>query len=272
MKNNELLNIKNDYVFKRIFGHKGNEELTKSLLEEITKTKINKIELAEEVNLGKNLIDDKIGILDIKAVIDGKIEADIEMQVAKSKDIIPRMLFYWSKMYTSTINGGEKYDKLRKTIIVLIADFELDELEGIENYYTKWKIKDDQGSNAVLTNDLEIYIIELPKYKGTHDNKLDLWVKFLKDYKEMEEFEMEDEVKEAYECLKEISKDAEERRLAELREKYIWEMNSAEKYGEEKGEKKKQIEIAKNMLKKGMNTKDIAELIGLSEKEIEKIK
>ena len=98
MKNNELLNIKNDYVFKRIFGHKGNEKITKSLLEEITKTKINKIELAEEVNLGKNLMDDKIGILDIKAVIDGKIETDIEMQVAKSKDIIPRMLFYWSKM------------------------------------------------------------------------------------------------------------------------------------------------------------------------------
>ena len=283
MKNNELLNIKNDYVFKRIFGHKGNEELTKSLLEEITKTKINKIELAEEVNLGKNLMDDKIGILDIKAVIDGKIETDIEMQVAKSKDIIPRMLFYWSKMYTSTINSGEKYEKLRKTIIVLIADFELDELEGIENYYTKWKIKDDQGSNAVLTNDLEIYIIELPKYKGTHDNKLDLWVKFIKDYKEMEEFEMEDEVRKAYECLKEISKDKEERRLAELREKYIWEMNSAEKYGEEKGvkigekrgeekgAKEKQKEIAKNMLGLKIDIPVIAKATGLTIEEIEKL-
>ena len=30
----ELLNPKNGYVFKRIFGHKGNEEITKQMLKQ----------------------------------------------------------------------------------------------------------------------------------------------------------------------------------------------------------------------------------------------
>ena len=70
----KLLNPKNDYVFKRIFGYKGNENITKSLLESITGTKINKIEIKEETNLYKDLIGDKVGILDIKAVLDNEIQ------------------------------------------------------------------------------------------------------------------------------------------------------------------------------------------------------
>ena len=95
-----------------------------------------------------------------------------------------------------------------------------------------------------------------------------------------EELLASDEVRKAYECLKEISKDAEERRLAELREKYIWEMNSAEKYGEEKGEKigeekgakKKQKEIAKNMIKLEIDVSVISKATGLTIEEIQKLK
>ena len=42
--------------------------------------------------------------------------------------------------------------------------------------------------------------------------------------------------------------------------------------GRTEGEKKKQIEIARNLLKTGMEISKIAEVTGLSEEEIEKIK
>ena len=35
----------NDYVFKRIFGHVGNEEITKGLLNAILDTKVKKVDL-----------------------------------------------------------------------------------------------------------------------------------------------------------------------------------------------------------------------------------
>ena len=141
-KQKKLLNPTNDYVFKRIFGYKGNENITKSLLESITGTKINKIEIKEETNLYKNLIGDKVGILDIKAVLDNEIHTDIEMQIANNKSIIHRILFYWSKMYISNLSEGEDYKKLKKTIIVLFTDFKLEELNLINNYYSKWQIKE----------------------------------------------------------------------------------------------------------------------------------
>ena len=42
MKN---LNLTNDFVFKKVFGKKGNESILKDLLEAILKIKIKKIEL-----------------------------------------------------------------------------------------------------------------------------------------------------------------------------------------------------------------------------------
>ena len=67
MKN---LNLTNDFVFKKVFGKKGNESILKDLLEAILKIKIKKIELQTEVELERELIDDKTGVLDIEATID----------------------------------------------------------------------------------------------------------------------------------------------------------------------------------------------------------
>jgi predicted transposase/invertase (TIGR01784 family) len=50
------------------------------------------------------------------------------------------------------------------------------------------------------------------------------------------------------------------------------EINTALKKGIEQGEKKKQIEVAKNLLLMNMKKEDIAKAIGLSIKEIENIK
>ena len=84
----KLLDPKNDYVFKRIFGHTGNEEITKGLLQSIIPDRIYKIELDSNPITEKDLLDDKVGILDIKAKLnDGNVNCDIEMQVVDQKDI-----------------------------------------------------------------------------------------------------------------------------------------------------------------------------------------
>ena len=75
----KLLNPKNDYVFHRIFGNAGNEEFTKDLLKCITKENIIDIELDCNPIAGKDLFDDKIGILDIKAKLNNNINCNIEI-------------------------------------------------------------------------------------------------------------------------------------------------------------------------------------------------
>ncbi len=101
---NKLLNPKNDYVFKRLFGHVGNETITKNLLSCILQLDITDIQLDSNPITEKELFDDKVGILDIKAKIDNTTNIDIEMQVVDKKNIEKRILFYLSKMYTKTIS------------------------------------------------------------------------------------------------------------------------------------------------------------------------
>ena len=88
---NTLLDPKVDYVFKRIFGHIGNEEITKDLLSAILGKEITSVELDRNPILEKDLSDSKIGILDIKAKIDKKIDVDIEMQIVDRKYWIIKM-------------------------------------------------------------------------------------------------------------------------------------------------------------------------------------
>ena len=122
------------------------------------------------------------------------------------------------------------------------------------------------NGKLILTKYLEIYIIEVSKYKKSNKNNIELdnWIEFLENPGEMEESKMSEEIKKAKECLEKISKDKHEQRLAELRDRYVRETKTAQEEGDEKARK----EIAKKMLQKGMNIKDIEELTGLSKTEI----
>ena len=53
--------------------------------------------------LEKDLFDDKVGILDIKAKINSCINCDIEMQVVDKNDIERRLLFYWSRLFSKSM-------------------------------------------------------------------------------------------------------------------------------------------------------------------------
>ena len=276
----ELLNPKSDYVFKRIFGYTGNEEITKNFLQAITNEKIEKIELDCNPITEKNLLDDKEGILDIKVKLNDNTNCNIEMQVIDRRNIEKRILFYWSKLYTSGINEGKDYTKLKKAIVILIVDYNLEKLKEIEKYLTKWKIIEEENGKIILTNDLEIYIIEARKAKKhNYKKELDKWLKFINNPKE--NVDMGDkEIKKAKEVLEEISQDKNERYLAELREKYIMDQKAIEGAGYDKGvkagieqgiqqgEHKNQLKIAKRMRDENMEIETIIRITGLKEEEI----
>jgi predicted transposase/invertase (TIGR01784 family) len=137
----KLLNPKLDYVFKRIFGYQGNEKITKSFIEAITKEKIYDIILDCNPITEKDLYDDKLSILDIKAKLNNNINCNIEMQIVDRKNIEKRILYYWSKMYTSTIKVGEDFDKLEKGIVILISDYNLDKLSKLKKLHNQMEHK-----------------------------------------------------------------------------------------------------------------------------------
>ena len=224
-------------MFRRIFGHIGNEEITKNLLTSIIPDKIQKIELDSNPITEKDLIDEKIGILDIKAKLNNNINCNIEMQIVDENNIEKRILFYWSKMYTGSIKSGDDYAKLERSIAILIADYNLENLKVIPNYMTKWNIREENYSKIILTDALEIYIIELEKAKKfvlEGNETLDSWLQFINNPKEISGMENE-EIRKAKKVLEEISQDERERRLTELRQKYIMDQKAIHSHGYDKG-------------------------------------
>ena len=90
-----------------------------------------------------------------------------------------------------------------------------------------------------MTDVLEIYIIELPKfnkYKRIEYKKLNSWVKFLEN-PEVVDMEENSAISKAREVLEEISQDENERYLAELRKKYIMDQKAVEDAGYDKRSK-----------------------------------
>ena len=288
MSETKLLNITNDYIFKRTFGYTESGEVTKILLRDVLQDDVNAIELNNQTITEKELMDDKVGIMDIKAVINGNTECDVEMQVVNQHNIEKRILFYWAKMYTQTIKEGNQYNDLKKSICVLIANFEVDSLKDVKKYITKWNIREEEYRSVILTDVMEIVIIELPKYmkyakKGKREN-LNLWLEFFKnpevrimsnenDEKNIKE--TKEAIKKAQENLEKISKDEHERYLAELREKYIRDQVAVQEYGyvkgKEEGREEEKIEIAKKMIEKGIDYETISITTGLSEEKIIKL-
>ena len=291
MKENKevkMLSPKLDVVFQALFGEVGSERITKGFLESILKKKIEKIDLNKNPILRREFKNDKLGVLDILAELDGKEQCNIELQIVDKINIIDRILYYWSRMYSKQLNKGDDYELLEKAIVILITNFEIKELKELE-YHSSWKIIEENKRKIILTNKLEIHIIELPKIikeENKEDELLD-WLYFLENPKSerVEEKMRENEnLKEARKKLVGLSEDERMQRISDLREKAIMDekaiyakgIEDGKEEGIEKGriqgEKNKQIEIAKKMLRKNARIEDIVEITDISMEEVINIK
>ena len=308
MKNIKTLSPKLDVVFQALFGEVGNESITKGFLETILERKIDSIDLSKNPILRREFKEEKLGVLDIIAKLDKDEICNIELQIVDKKNIIERILYYWSRLYSRQIKSGEDYKILQKAIVILITDFKLENLEELD-YHSRWKIMEDkQGKKIILTQKLEIDIIELPKIIGKEkeqDNLLD-WLYFLENPKServTEKMKENENLKEAVKKLDNLSEDEKMQRIADLRQKAIMDekaiyekglevgiekgiqrgmekgMEEGIQRGMEKGiekgimegSQKEKIEIAKKMLELKIDKETIAEATGLTEQEIEKI-
>ena len=289
-KKKDLLIPKNDVVFHALFRQE-NKRLTEALISDILNEKVTIKTTDKDRHLNIKNPEQKYGIMDLRTELEDGTNCNIEIQLHEYDYEMERFLYYWSDAYSRQVNKSESYETLHKTISIIILDHEIKELEGDESLNTKWQIRDNKTGKKLLTEHLEIVIIEIPKalriYKRDEKNRVCQWMKFLDNPNEMEVKRiMRDnkEIKEAVEELEVMSKSERLRRLADLRLKAIRDekaaMSLATKRGLEQGielgkiegERNRNIEIAINMLNKNMKLEDIVEVTGLSIEEIEKIR
>ena len=184
--------------------------------------------------------------LDIIAKINNNQNVDIEIQMSKKDNIKDRILYYWSRLYIRSIKKTEDYDKLEKSIVILILDENINELEDLD-CHTEWKIVEMKNKKKILTDKLEIHIIELEKLETDIKNvniELLNWLSFLQN-PESERvkkcMESNKEIKEAKEKLEKISEDEKMQQLAWWSEKARLEENEKKKQEERIRRRKERV-------------------------------
>ena len=275
-----ILQPKNDVVFKALFS-RGKPRITQAMLEAILKMKIDKLELDKSTDLLNENADDKNGRLDLRAIINGNTECDIEVQLVSNDNIAERFVYYWAKMYSANLKIGDKYSDLRKTISIIILDDDFKLTKNLEKPQTTWKIRESEATHLVLTDYFEIIIIEIPKvikaYQKTPNDEVLQWMLFL-DNPEKEEvariMEENKDIKEAKEELERISQDDILRRKAlnrtlEIADKL--QLKKEAKEAREEGIKDTKEQIVKELINMNLSVQQIAKAVQLSEDEVEKI-
>ena len=263
MNSNKVRELTEDYIFKRVFGKKGNEDILKDLLESILEIKIEQIEVIVGSEIEKEKIKEKIGIIDLKATINKETTVDIEIQVKDYHNMIERSTFYIAGLYHTGLKRGERYEKNNKVIGINILMFNIFKWK---KFHSKGILKENE-LNEIMTDKLELHFLELPKIiKNSEEGnkRLRQWLEFICN-KRKGEIEMavkeNEKIAKAQVEYKYLTGDERVQRLAFLRDKWESDHKSelnwvkieaekrGEKRGEAKGERKKQKQIDEIIIK-----------------------
>ena len=268
------LSVKRDIVFKRIFAHKGNEEFLTEFLSSLLNIKIKNIEIMHDIHLEKDIEDDKLGIIDVRAVINDNSIINIEIQLRNEFNIIERSTFYDSKLISDQLRKNDLYKDLKPVIVICILDYNF---FPFEEYINDTVMVLNKHRKFDVNENMKYYYIELPKFRKSNYNResiINQWLTFIdsENSKELDEImKKNNTIKKANDELEYLEGDEAFKRKVELREKYERDLASALYNREEKGKLESKKEIAKKMIQKGMSLKEIEELTGLTEEELKNI-
>lgn len=233
----KLVPLKYDYVFREVFSH---ESIRKQFISDVTGIPLNSIKTVHLTTpyLWRRYRNQKQGILDVAVIMNDNTKLDIELQVRFQKHWEKRSLFYLAKMYTEDLKTGQRYDRLRKCILISILDFNLtDEAE----YHSVYTLRDAEGRQ--YTDLLELHIIELTKELGRYD-AVDDWIRLF-NAESLEELDMiktrNAGIREAMGVMRAMSIGKRLRRTYEVHMKMVRDRWAEDDYVRDEGRKEGQI-------------------------------
>ena len=269
-----LLPLKNDFVFKLVFGDKRRVDLLTAFLQAVLERpaeEYKKVTIVDP-NIKKEYSKDKAGILDVKILTKTGTVIDVEIQVEPDAPLEKRILFYQAKMLTEQIGEGNDYDVIKPVISIIITDFPL--IGGSKAYHHRFRFYD--AKHKVEFSDVqEINTLELTKLPKTSD-ETDLfdWMMLIRAKNE-EDYTMLAEKKPIFRkvvaVVKKLSADEEARMEYDKHEMWRMDYAATMRNATRKGKMEGKMETAQRMKSKGFSLADIADITGLTEEEIEKL-
>ena len=274
----QLLTPKLDLVFKLLFTRDTEIllDLVNTVLEFPEHLHIQSLKVKNPFILPEE-ITEKVIILDIQAIDEKGSQYDVEMQVRNYAFYPERTLYYLSSMYASQLDSGEQYASLKPVIGIHFLDYE--QFPEYQDFHFCFELCDVRYPELRFTEDLSLYIFELPKFEKKQcteqwGEKLFEWLHFFNHANEEVDKAMRTQYKnpaihKAFNILETISADEEARLRAELREKALKDRASELAAAREEGELIGSIRTLQRVLKRSMSSKE--ELAQKSLKELKTV-
>ena len=281
------LDLTIDAVFKHFF--KRNEDLCKDILKQfippLHDQKITHLSYIDS-SLSSDKNKDKQSILDILVQINDREKINIEMQCVSKAHFKERILFYWSKLFSSQLESGNLYEKLCPTYSLVFTDYTL--LKDLKNYYSSFSLRCDEERSIVFSPYLRIVVVELCKLKESFE-KLDrkgLWSYLIRNSSVMKEKDLEkislrgEVMSVAVRKLKKMSEEESMRLIAEAEEKARRDRAAEIQYGIDTGFERgvksgisqNTQEVALKMIHEGITRSIVSKITGLSLDQLSKLK
>ncbi|MCL2801812.1 MAG: Rpn family recombination-promoting nuclease/putative transposase [Treponema sp.] len=282
MKNLFFKSIKfdplNNFLFYKIFGEKGNEVqllgFINAVLGKTDDKKLVSVDIQENVNLMAEIISGKSCVLDVRAKLHNGDLVNIEVQLRNKYNFDRRSLYYQSKVYSTLLSSGDDYIKLPNIIAINIVNFDFPKTKS---YHSCFRLREECEHDIILTDALEVHFINMVRFRRQ-----------LKGHKLLNDplfrWLVWSNKDSPPEILKEVLRmdtaiQAAEARLEQITQsdldywtqtsRLLAECDRTSEINYAVGERN--IEIARNLLAKGLTPELVSETTGLSLKEISKL-
>jgi len=276
----KYINPFTDYGFKRLFGEEPNKDLLLDFLNELLKDQEGKI---TEISYLPNeklpiSVGDRKAIFDIYCTNEKGEQFIVEMQKAEQKFFKDRTVFYSTFPIQEQARNKDKFwnFELKAVYTIGILDFVFE--ESNPNKYRHDVKLTEQETKEVFYNKLTYIYLEMPKFNKNEKElktRFEKWMFILKNLPKLDRIPLELKEKiflKLFETAEIAKLKPEEYKQYEASMNAYRDVKNSIDTAFEKGEMKKAIEIAKNLLKNGVDIEIIIKSTGLTKKEIEELK
>jgi predicted transposase/invertase (TIGR01784 family) len=276
----KYINPFTDYGFKKLFGEEPNKDLLLDFLNELLKKeqgKIKEITYLKTEQLGSSDIDRK-AIFDLYCENEKGEKFIVELQKSKQNFFKDRTLYYSTFPIREQAKRADWNFELNAIYTIAILDFVFEDDKN-ESHKYRYDVKlSDIETNKVFYDKLTFIYLEMPKFNISVDqltNRFEKWLYVIKNLNKLDRIpdKLREKVFEKLFETAEIAKFTPEQvRSYEDSLKYYRDLKNSLDTARGEGEINKATDVAIKSLKKGLSIKDIAEITGLSESEIERLK
>ena len=237
-----------DFAFKKIFGTEPNKLSLISFLNAVLVLDVPIVDvvIVNPYNL-QDFLDDKLSILDIKAIDANNAIYSIEMQLSIFEGLVQRIVFYGCENYAGQLKAGDDYTELHPVYsICLVNGILWKDAKQIQHSFRLT----DRESGRVLDKTVEIHTLELGRYNLVEADLAtasmrDRWLYWFLHAQEYEPEALlqlfpENAMQLATNTITKIAEKTEDKTMYDAREKAMrdrqWALNQARKEGLLEGE------------------------------------